>query len=150
MSAARRTKGQPDGGPRQRGAVQHTFLVAVDFIRAVILAVVEVVAAKDGADAAAVGAEELVLLAHGLGRWHCSRKIMKRVCYHYLQVPILIGSQLCNILLDITFNHNYLTIIRLYSIVMMKTSFNSTMNLFAIFVSLIVYPILCGSLNDPK
>lgn len=67
-------------------ALRRTFLIAVDFIRAVILAVVEVVAAKDGADASAVGAEELILLAHGLGRWHWSGKRMRRVCYLFLQV----------------------------------------------------------------
>lgn len=77
-----------DGGLQQWqcSTAQHTFLVAVDFIRAVILAVVEVVAAKDGADASAVGAEELVLLAHRLGRWHYSGKMMRRVCYLFLQV----------------------------------------------------------------
>lgn len=49
---------------------QHTFLSAVDFIRAVVLTVVEEVAAQDGADASAVGAPELILLAYWCGRRH--------------------------------------------------------------------------------
>lgn len=51
-----------------------TFLVAVDLIRAVILAVVEVVAAEDGADAAAVSALELVFLARWCRRRHFWRQ----------------------------------------------------------------------------
>lgn len=84
LSARTESQGQGESCKERRhggGAAQRrrTFLVAVDFIRAVILAVVEVVAAKDGADAAAVGAEELILLAHRLGRWHCRGKVMRRV-----------------------------------------------------------------------
>lgn len=51
-------------------AVPRTFLIAVDLVRAVVLAVVEVVAAEDGADAAAVGALELIFLAYGCSRRH--------------------------------------------------------------------------------
>lgn len=51
-------------------AVPRTFLIAVHLVRAVVLAVVEVVAAEDGADAAAVGALELVFLAYGCSRRH--------------------------------------------------------------------------------
>lgn len=50
-------------------ALSRTFLVAVDLVGAVVFAVVEVVAAEDGADAATVGALELILFAHGY-RWH--------------------------------------------------------------------------------
>lgn len=46
---------------------RHTFLIAADFIRTVVLAVVEVVAAQDGADATAIRALELVLLARQFG-----------------------------------------------------------------------------------
>lgn len=53
---------------RQCDAAQHTFLIAIDFIRAVVLAVVEVVTAKDGADATAISALELILLAYWCGR----------------------------------------------------------------------------------
>lgn len=49
---------------------QRTFLVAVDFIRTIVLAVVEVVAAQDGADATAAGALELILLTYWCGRRH--------------------------------------------------------------------------------
>lgn len=45
-----------------------TFLVAVDLVGAVVFAVIEVVAAEDGADAASVGALELILLTYGYGR----------------------------------------------------------------------------------
>lgn len=50
--------------------MQRTFLIAVDLIGAVVFAVVEVVAAEDGADAASVGALELIFLAYGYRRWH--------------------------------------------------------------------------------
>lgn len=46
---------------------QHTFLTAVDFIRAIVLTVVKVVAAQNWADATAVRAPELVLLARWFG-----------------------------------------------------------------------------------
>lgn len=45
-----------------------TFLVALDLVGAVVFAVVEVVAAEDGADAASVGALELILLTYGCRR----------------------------------------------------------------------------------
>lgn len=53
---------------RRCDAAQRTFLIAIDFIRAVVLAVIEVVAAKDSTDAAATGALELVLLTCWFGR----------------------------------------------------------------------------------
>lgn len=55
-------------------AARRTFLIAVELIRAVILAVVEVVAAEDAADAAAVGALELVFLARWCRRRHFWRQ----------------------------------------------------------------------------
>lgn len=65
-------------GKKERGcctaAARRTFLIAVDLIGAVILAVIEVVAAEDGADAAAVGALELVLLARRCRRRHFWRQ----------------------------------------------------------------------------
>lgn len=54
---------------------QHTFLIAVDFIRTIVLTVVEVVAAQDGADATAIGALELSLLTCWCGRRHLWRSI---------------------------------------------------------------------------
>lgn len=50
--------------------MRRTFLIAVDLIGAVVFAIVEVVAAEDGADAASVGALKLILLAYGYRRWH--------------------------------------------------------------------------------
>lgn len=46
-----------------------TFLVALDLVGAVVFAVVEVVAAEGGADAASVRALELILLTYGCRRW---------------------------------------------------------------------------------
>lgn len=63
---------------RCTAAARRTFLIAVDLIRAVILAVVEVVAAEDGADAAAVGALELVFLARRCRRRHFWRQAQMR------------------------------------------------------------------------
>lgn len=50
--------------------MRRTFLIAVDLIGAIVFAIVEVVAAEDGADAASVGALKLILLAYGYRRWH--------------------------------------------------------------------------------
>lgn len=63
-----------DALPRQHLAAQHTFHVALDFIRTVVFTVVEVVAAKDGADATPIGALELILLAYGRGWRHFLEK----------------------------------------------------------------------------
>lgn len=51
--------------------LQRTFLFTAHFIRAIILTVVEVVAEQVGADAATIGALELVLLAYWLQRMCC-------------------------------------------------------------------------------
>lgn len=53
---------------------RHTFLIAVDFIRAIVFTVIEVVAAQNWADATAIRAPELVLLA----RWFGSTPFWKR------------------------------------------------------------------------
>lgn len=51
---------------------QPTFLIAVDFIRTIVLAVVEVVAAQDRADATAIGALEFIFLTYWCGgRYFC-------------------------------------------------------------------------------
>lgn len=47
----------------------------MDFIRTIVLTVVEVVAAKDRADATAIGSLELILLAYWCGRRHFWRSI---------------------------------------------------------------------------
>lgn len=65
-------------------AARRTFLIAVDLIRAVIPAVVEVVAAEDGADAAAVGALELVFLARWRGRRHFWRQAQMRFVLFFI------------------------------------------------------------------
>lgn len=65
---------------RQCAAAQLTFLIAIDFIRTVVLAVVEVVAAKDSADAAATGALELVLLTYWCGREQFWRNTAVTMC----------------------------------------------------------------------
>lgn len=55
----------------ERSSQLHTFLIAVDFIRAVVLTVVEVVAAQRRADAAAIRALELILLTNWWGSRCC-------------------------------------------------------------------------------
>lgn len=65
----------------QQTATQHTFLVAVDFIRTIVLAVIEVVAAKDRADASTTGALELILLAYRFGRRHWWRSTVPHKSY---------------------------------------------------------------------
>lgn len=55
--------------PVTAAVIQHrVFLIAVDFIRTVVLAVIEVVAAQDRADAETTGALELIFLTHWSGR----------------------------------------------------------------------------------
>lgn len=61
--------------------VTPTFLVAADLVRAVVLTVVKVVTAQVGADAAAVGALELVLLTDWHGRRSLWRKRGRRLHY---------------------------------------------------------------------
>lgn len=68
----------------------HTFLVAVDLVGAIVFAVVEVVAAEDGADAASVGALELILLTYGCRRssfWKTGTDMI------YLFIYFLVGGR---------------------------------------------------------
>lgn len=74
--------------------MQHTFLIAMDFIRTIVLTVVEVVAAKDGADATAIGALELIFLTYWRGRsrfWGSHREqiilIIKNMLSKYIPIP---------------------------------------------------------------
>lgn len=59
--------------------VTPTFLVAADLVRAVVLTVVEVVTAQVGADAAAVGALELILLTDWGGLWRYRGHYVKSI-----------------------------------------------------------------------
>lgn len=65
---------------------QHTFLIAVDFIRTIVLAVVEVVAAQGRADATAVGALEFILLTY----WCGGRYFCRSIGGHREVIPLII------------------------------------------------------------
>lgn len=62
-------------------ATRRTLLIAVDLIGAVVVAVIEVVATEDGADAAPAGALELIFLAHGYRRRHFWKQAQARAVF---------------------------------------------------------------------
>lgn len=71
---------------RRNGVVQHTFLCAADFIWAVVLTVVEVVAEQIGVDAATIETLELILLTNRWERERCwKRTWIKKTDFYFFQ-----------------------------------------------------------------